>query len=124
MSILIHYHGIYKKEGIKEPAAVKFYTEQFRKSNDIFGEFIKDCILDVPGEFFETTDLKTFFKGWVTQTVGGNITKHLKDVVIYFKKYYASKYVEQAHKKSGWRDITHKDIVRRTEEGMGDELDM
>ena len=122
MSILIYYHSIYKKEGIKEPKEVKFYTEQFRKSNDIYGEFINDCIVDVKGEFFETSDLKTFFKGWISQTVGGNITKHLKDVVVYFKKHYASKYVDQGMKKSGWRDITHKDLVNRSDI-MADELD-
>ena len=122
MSILIYYHGIYKKEGIKEPKEVKFYTEQFRKSNDIYGEFIKDCIVEAKGEFFETTDLKTFFKGWISQTVGGNITKHLKDVVVYFKKHYASKYVDHGMKKSGWRDITHKDLVNRSDV-MADELD-
>ena len=124
MSILIHYHGIYKKEGIKEPNEVKFYTEQFRKSNDIFGEFIRDCIVEVPGAYFDTTELKTFFKGWITQTVGGNIAKQMKDVVIYFKKHFASKYVEQTHKKSGWRDITHKDLLKKDDDDiMMDELD-
>ena len=122
MTILIHYHGIYKKEGIKEPKEVKFYTEQFRKSNDIYGEFIKDCIVDAPGVYFDNMELKAYFKGWISQTVGGNITKHMKDIIIYFKKHFASKYVETTYKKIGWMDITHKDIMKN----MGvipDELD-
>ena len=52
MGILIEHYYMYANNGLKEPKEVLKYTEEYRKSNDVFGEFIEENICSgEPGIF-------------------------------------------------------------------------
>ena len=44
MSILIHYHKIYRQEGLRVPDEIIEYTSEYREKNNHFRDFINDRI--------------------------------------------------------------------------------
>jgi P4 family phage/plasmid primase-like protien len=46
LSILVHFYKKIKEEGIVEPDTVRKYTQDFRKDNDIFTQFLDECIVE------------------------------------------------------------------------------
>ena len=44
-SIMLHYYGKYKKDGIKEPESVLQHTREYQKKSDMLLEFLEETIL-------------------------------------------------------------------------------
>lgn len=65
MSILIHYYGIYRKYGLKEPEKVLKYTNEYQKLSDNYMEFVKDYIVDGnSSDYINDDELWKIFKEW------------------------------------------------------------
>ena len=71
--LALEYYKKYKKNGIKEPAAVKKYTEEYKSESDLFTQFINEKII-VCGEENSTplrlTEIYYCFQEWFRQTKG------------------------------------------------------
>ena len=71
--LALEYYKKYKKHGIREPAAVKKYTEEYKSESDLFTQFINEKII-VCGEENSTplrlTEIYYCFQEWFRQTKG------------------------------------------------------
>ena len=71
--LALEYYKKYKKHGIREPAAVKKYTEEYKSESDLFTQFINEKIV-VCGEENSTplrlTEIYYCFQEWFRQTKG------------------------------------------------------
>ena len=45
MYILLQYYKLYKQKGLAEPQAVKDATHEYQQTNDLYSDFISDCIV-------------------------------------------------------------------------------
>ena len=65
MSILIHYYGLYRKYGLKEPEKVMKYTNEYQKLSDNYMEFIKEYIVEgESSDYINDDELWKIFKEW------------------------------------------------------------
>jgi P4 family phage/plasmid primase-like protien len=74
---------MYLKEGLTEPKCVMDLVKQYKEDNDVFGSFIKDCL--VIGETYEV-DRNTLFETfdrWCTEN--GNYPKGMSRIKFYKK---------------------------------------
>lgn len=110
MKLLIQYYKLYKKgdsekgilPGIKEPPEVLAVTENYRKFNDIYAEFIIDTIEESPNGIVRIEEIYSFFKKWYKDAYSDTkvpVKKELKD---YMEKIYGP---YGNGKKSGFRGI-------------------
>ena len=63
MYILLENYKTYKKDGLKEPEEVKRTTQEYRRINDIYCDFISDNIVHEPGGI-DISELYIRFKEW------------------------------------------------------------
>jgi P4 family phage/plasmid primase-like protien len=99
MYVLVEHYKIYKKHGLIEPPAVKEATREYQKMNDIYIEFVDDCI-----EKDDTTNIKledTYkrFKDWWKENFSGKSPTR-KDMKAALEK-KLGKYLPSS--KGGWR---------------------
>jgi P4 family phage/plasmid primase-like protien len=110
IQLLMEYYKIYKKgdikkgiqPGIKEPPEVLYVTENYRKFNDIYAEFISEYIEENPNGLVKIEEIYAIFKKWYKDAYSESkvpVRKELKD---YMEKMYG---VYGVGKKSGFRGI-------------------
>ena len=71
----LEYYKKYKQFGIKEPAAVKKYTDEYKSESDLFTQFINEKIVLCQNENpdpLRLTDIYYCFQEWHRQTKGHN----------------------------------------------------
>ena len=64
MWLLCERYKVCGKYGPKEPPAVLEYVKAYRKSNDVFGRFLGDCVEDADGSSIDIDSLYTDFVRW------------------------------------------------------------
>lgn len=110
MWIFTQYYPKYCKEGLDVPEIVKQHTEEYWKNNDLYGQFIQECIVDVyiSENVRDTTVASTIsevydeFKSWHKSSHPG------KEMPIRpeFKQEMFTRWNEPT--KNGWVGITTK----------------
>ena len=73
--LVLEYYKKYKKNGMKEPAAVKKCTQEYKSESDLFSQFISEKIIttDNPSSApVKLADLYFVFQEWIRQTRGHN----------------------------------------------------
>ncbi|KAI8994295.1 hypothetical protein BC832DRAFT_543182 [Gaertneriomyces semiglobifer] len=86
MSILIHYYKRFREEGNKTPKVICDKTLKFRKSNDIYYNFFKDCCSVKEGERIHTDKLWSELLKWAkTQQISTTEITRM-DMIKWFKK--------------------------------------
>lgn len=72
MSMLIHYYGVYKNEGLNEPEPVMECTNQYQKENDIMKDFITtilaEDVANVDGGETDTDTHTTHCESFISET--------------------------------------------------------
>ena len=99
MYILLEHFGIYKKQGLIEPPAVKDATREYQKMNDAYIEFVDDCLEKDPNGSVKLEETYKHFKDWWKENFGGKSPSR-KDMKASLEK-KLGKYLPSA--KGGWR---------------------
>ncbi len=98
MFILLEHFKIYLKKGLKEPASVLNATLSYQKENDVYVEFIDDCIRKDETATIKLEDMFNVFKDWWKTNIGGKSPPRKDMKPILEKK--LGKYLPSA--KGGW----------------------
>ena len=69
-----------------EPPKVKLATEGYRKKNDIYRQFIEECIIDDSKSTISLLEVYTSFKEWFKESLPNHRIPIKNDVLIYFTK--------------------------------------
>ena len=69
-----------------EPPKVKMATEGYRKKNDIYRQFIEECIIDDTKAKISLLELYTAFKEWFKESLPNHKIPVKNDVLTYFTK--------------------------------------
>ena len=92
--LILEYYKKYKLNGIKEPAAVKKYTEEYKSESDLFTQFINEKLVvseTANSSPLRLSDIYFTFQEWYRQTKGhtskcpsrnelkNNLNKHFGD---------------------------------------------
>ena len=73
--LVLEYYKKYKKNGIKETAAVKKCTQEYKSESDIFSQFISEKIITTDNSSsapLRLADIYFIFQEWIRQTRGPN----------------------------------------------------
>lgn len=95
MNILLQYYELYTKEGLIDIPEVMETTEEYKKEDNFYDEFIKDNIekTNDKEDYIVWTDLKKSFEGWYFDNYHKTPPKG-KDI----KKYFETKYFKDDEK--------------------------
>lgn len=95
--VLVQYYPKYIEEGIREPPIVKAYTEKYWKDQDIYIQYIEDCIIFCYADEDETEpdrnaavshlELYRHFKGWLNDSMPGMKVPNTRDAREGFEKH-------------------------------------
>ena len=135
MSILIHYHKIYRQEGLRVPDEIIEYTSEYREKNNHFRDFINDRIeVDQNSSVgLRIDEIYTNYKEWhrgVSAT--GTNARSRKELQSYFNERYGKYHSPGVlAKDKGYRGLSIKSnfMVSSTswegssDDGTVDELD-
>ena len=69
-----------------DPPKVKMATEGYRKKNDIYRQFIEECIIDDAKAKISLLELYTAFKEWFKESLPNHQIPVKNDVLTYFTK--------------------------------------
>lgn len=92
-----------------EPEKVKMATAQYRKQNDIYRQFVEECIIDDKSSSISLIELYANFKEWFKETFPGRVLPNKNDVKDYFTKLWDEP--EVGLKWNGFRIRTLQDDV-------------
>ena len=86
--MITKYYPIFKTHGIKEPAKVTAFTLKYKKDNDIYYEYLSECIVktDKDSDVLKLVDMYDNFKDWYKQTHSSNGCPAKKDLENYLEK--------------------------------------
>lgn len=107
-----------------EPEKVRMATELYQKQNDIFRQFLDECIIEdkAKNPKLSLSELYGMFKEWFKESLPGNSLPVKNDVEEYFSKYWGK---PQAGKVwMGYRPRTLKDDIEKGEAVMIEEEDL
>lgn len=112
MYILLQHYKVYKKNGLREPEAVKESTNEYKRNNDIYSDFLNDCFEKVEGGSAKLEDAFRLFKDWWKENYSGK-TPSRKDMKACLEK-KIGKYLPS--NRGGWRGYRLISPDSRTEE--------
>lgn len=99
MFMLLEHYKVYQKSGLREPQAVKNATKEYQKTNDIYSEFVVDCLVADAKSSTRLEDVYRIFKDWWKENYNGKSPSR-KDMKVYLEK-KLGKYSTAA--KGGWK---------------------
>lgn len=93
MNLLLGYYELYTKEGLKDIDEVMQTTEEYKKEDNFYEEYIKESIEKNDDENIIWSELKKSFEGWYFSNYHKNPPKG-KEI----KKYFESKFFKKEEK--------------------------
>ena len=69
-----------------EPEKVKAATDMYRKQNDIYRQFIEECIIEIKDTSISLSELNSYFKEWFKDIFAHQTPPNKNDVKEYFIK--------------------------------------
>lgn len=108
MSILVHYFiNVYKKQGLNEPDEVLEVTNNYKKVNDFYSEFIDTVIIENPKGKLNVQNAGRLFKNWFKESGCQAPMPRPKK----FNEYMNKRYGKPCTKDSCWKGICVKKEV-------------
>jgi len=95
-----------------EPEKVRAATEIYRKQNDIYRQFIEECIIEDPEKNMSLAELYNLFKEWFKESLPGHSVPVKNEIEEYFTKIWGA---TEGKKWKGYRQKTLKDNVEAGE---------
>ena len=123
MSILIHYHKIWKTDGLREPDEILEYTSEYREKNNHFRDFINEKIDYDPNNSSGLSIDRIFesYRSWFrAQHVDERQIKKRKDLQAYLDDRFGKCNAEKGYK--GLKIKIQSDIMSE-DSNSNDELD-
>jgi len=108
MALLLHYHKIYRQEGLRVPDEIIEYTSEYREKNNDFRDFINDKLeYDAnSSEGLSVHRIYDVYKQWYSANNAGNQCKSRKDLSIYLDDRYGKYYSPGvSSKEKGYRGL-------------------
>jgi phage/plasmid-associated DNA primase len=108
MALLLHYHKIYRQEGLRVPDEIIEYTSEYREKNNDFRDFINDKLEYDPNssEGLSVHRIYDVYKQWYSANNAGNQCKSRKDLSIYLDDRYGKYYSPGvSSKEKGYRGL-------------------
>jgi P4 family phage/plasmid primase-like protien len=113
MALLIEYYKMYMQEGIMEPKAVLHCTEEYKKENNVFAEFVESELEKEDRGFVSVTELYNKFQYWVKENATHfKATKKAFNTSLTKIMGKTSKYM----KVEGWKGYSFKSAFGEAEE--------
>jgi P4 family phage/plasmid primase-like protien len=114
MSILIHWHKIYRKEGIgsqNTPDEIMEYTNEYRATNNHFRDFVNDAIDYEPASSVPVRieDIYETYKSWYKQNNNDNRAKNRKELKAYLDQLLGQQMPANSKNNNGYKGIRIKD---------------
>jgi phage/plasmid-associated DNA primase len=103
MYILLEHYKHYKKNSIHEPAAVMESTAEYQRTNDMYRDFINDCLIKDEKGAAKLEEVFNYFKVWWKDNYSGK-TPSRKDMKACIEK-KVGKYQTNSHG-GGWKGWT------------------
>jgi P4 family phage/plasmid primase-like protien len=95
MLILLEYYKLYKINGLTPTKKILQYTLEYKNNQDIYINFINECICKDKNGYIIWTELRDKYSNWYVNNIDNNIP-YSKDVKIYFEdKFFKCK--ESSH---------------------------
>jgi len=91
-----------------EPEKVRAATEIYRRQNDIYRQFIEECIIEDPEKFMSLAELYNLFKDWFKESLPGHSVPVKNEIEEYFCKIWGP---TEGKKWAGYRQKTIKDDI-------------
>lgn len=117
MYILLEHYKYYKKNGLSEPDAVKESTAEYQRTNDMYRDFLNDCLVKDEKGAAKLEEVFNYFKIWWKDNYSGK-TPSRKDMKACIEK-KLGKYQTNSHG-GGWKGWT---LVIPEAKGHGCDLD-
>ena len=108
LSLLIHYHGEWKRKGLVIPDEILKYTDEYRATNNHFRDFVNEMIEDVPNResFVSLDDLYETYRDWYRENNSDNKSKKRKDLKLYLDEKFGKYWIPGTRSKDrGYRSI-------------------
>jgi phage/plasmid-associated DNA primase len=111
-----------------EPEKVKAATDMYRKQNDIYRQFIEECIVEIKDASITLSELNSFFKEWFKDIFTHQTPPNKNDVKEYFIKLWDEP--EKGMRWKGYRlrtlqdDINAGKAVKLTAEDLNFDTDV
>jgi P4 family phage/plasmid primase-like protien len=99
MYILLEHYKDYKKRGLVEPLSVKESTREYQQTNDVFSDFVSECILKDEHSVTRLEDTYNIFKDWWKENYSSKIPSR-RDMKSCLEK-KLGKYLSSS--RGGWR---------------------
>lgn len=96
MAILIHYYGIYKKEGLKDkPDAVLKAKNDYQEECDAYAKFVNEFLEKADDErvIIQDSDLERCFRGWFEENYDGDKIPNKTILKAYLSKKLGKKHI-------------------------------
>lgn len=113
MSILVHYHKLYRTNGIKAPDEIDEYTNEYRATNNHFKEFANDCIEEDTGskEIYTTERIYDTYKKWYKESQCDTKSKKRSELKIYLDEKFGMNWSStSSNKDRGYIGIKLKEL--------------
>lgn len=121
-ALLVEYHKIYKKEGLKAPPEISKYTNEYQKENDMYAEFFNTRFTrtDNMTDICELDEVYDEYKDWIS-TNNPNI-KHpsKKEFREYIAKRYSQKHIDMTELRGFTRLSLDKTVIKTESSGKSE----
>lgn len=94
----------------KEPEKVLAATEMYKKQNDIYRQFIEECICKDPTKSLSIVELYSQFKDWFRDSLPHHSIPVKNDIAEYFSKIWGEP--QKGKKWKGWKVRTLEDQIQ------------
>jgi P4 family phage/plasmid primase-like protien len=105
-----------------EPSKVKEATEVYRKQNDIYRQFIEECIIEAPYKYLAIVEMYAQFKEWFKESFPNMQLPIKNDVKEYFENVWGES--ERGGRWQGWRIRTLEDDIESGDAIVLDESEL
>ena len=108
MSLLLHYHTIYRQEGLRVPDEIIEYTSEYREKNNHFRDFINDRLEYDPNssEGLSVDKIYDVYKQWYSANNADHTTRSRNDLTNYLNDRYGKYYSPGVSvKEKGYRGL-------------------
>lgn len=92
-----------------EPEKVRIATELYKKQNDVYRQFIEECIMESKESYMTLTELYMYFKDWYKESMPGHTLPIKHEIEEYFSKVWGEP--EHGKRWKGYKQITDKDRI-------------
>lgn len=99
-------------QGRIEPDKVRAATEFYQRQNDIYRQFLEECIMEDPKKSLNLIAVYTLFKNWFKESLPGQSLPVKNEVEEYLVKVWGSPDIGKS-----WKGYTERTIQDRMEKG-------